>query len=364
MQPFPSHIRLYGSSSKQQFLMKRIFLLILALSVSFQLNAQRTLSSQDSIAVFYNELFATLKKGYLHRKTVKWKEIEPQVKNRLVKYDNFQKSLNEIKLLFDQIGATHCQVFVNQVKYAGTGKRITQDEYSEQLRNKYQSKPSFEVKVLDGKYGYVLVPGMLFFDTSTDYIHSLALPLYDQIADVKTNYQLKGWIIDLRVNTGGNASPMLLSLYDLLGDHQVWSSLDVNKKQIKKFYLSKGRYEDGAKNPAYITPKGELLDKEKVAVITSVFTGSSGEVTALAFKGRASTIFIGENIFGATTGNIFWPLPFDNLMALTTTYDGDREGIYHEQLIPDVKISKQDNFDHLMLDKNIQEAIKFISNTQ
>ena len=291
--------------------MKRIplLLVILTLGVSLHLKAQKNLSSQDSIKVFYDELFSALKKGCLHRKIVDWKEVEPQFRNRLLHYNSFQKSLEQIKPLFDEIEANHCQVYVNKIKYAGTGKSITKDEYSEQLKNKYQSKPSFEAKVLASKYGYVLIPAMTFFDTSPAYIHSLAQPLYDQIADIKTKNKLDGWIVDLRVNSGGNATPMLLSLYDLLGDNQIWGSLNSNKKQVEKFSLSKGKYIDGAKNPAYIITKGELLDKERVAVITGIFTGSSGEVTALAFKGRANTIFIGENTYGATTGNIFWPLP-------------------------------------------------------
>ena len=129
-----------------------------------------------------------------------------------------------------------------KVKYAGTGKPIAKDEYSDQLKNKFQSKPGFEAKVLDGKYGYILIPSMSFFDTSPTYIHNLAQPLYDQIAEIKTKNKLAGWIVDLRLNSGGNANPMLLSVYDLLGDNLIWGSLNVNKKQVDKYYLSKGKY--------------------------------------------------------------------------------------------------------------------------
>ncbi|MCX2429629.1 hypothetical protein [Pedobacter sp. GR22-10] len=37
-------------------------------------------------------------------------------------------------------------------------------------------------------------------------------------------------------------------------------------------------------------PSGILLDQERVALITGIFTGSSGEVTALAFRGMPNTI--------------------------------------------------------------------------
>ncbi len=49
---------------------------------------------------------------------------------------------------------------------------------------------------------------------------------------------------------------------------------------------------DKHKTTSYINPKEELLDKVRVAVITNMATGSSGEVTALAFKGRRNTILL------------------------------------------------------------------------
>lgn len=341
--------------------MRKIFVTIFILSLSLNLHAQNKKTAQDSIKTFYNELFSVLKTSYLHRKTINWQVVESETKQRLLQYNSFKNSLNEIKPLFDKIGATHCNIYYQQNKYTATGKTISKEDYSEQWKRKFNTKPGFELKVLDGKYGYILMPGMVFFDTSPENMHQIAQPLYDQIAEAKTKNKLEGWIIDLRFNTGGNIAPMLLALYDFLGDNDVWASLDVNKKQESKYKLKRGSYIQKSKTLASINPKDELLDKTKVAVITGLFTASSGELTAIAFKGRPNTTFIGESTYGATTANIFWALPFDVKMALTTTYDSDRNGKYYEQITPDIIVSKQDNFDDLRLDKNIREAIKFIN---
>ncbi|WP_379090159.1 S41 family peptidase [Pedobacter sp. UC225_65] len=341
--------------------MKKTLGIFFILSLALHLHAQEKMTAQDSIKVFYDGLFSALKTGYLYKKNVDWKTVEPETKQNLTVYNSFKNSLGEIKILFDKIGATHCGVYDQQNKYAATAKIISKDDYSEQWKKKYGTKPSFEAKVLNEKYGYILMPGMLFFDTSPENIHKIAQPLYDQIADLKTKHEIEGWIIDLRFNTGGNSTPMLLSLYDFLGDNEIWGSLNVNKKTENRFKLKKGKYIDNSKIVLYINPSGALLDQAKVAVITNRFTASSGEVTALAFKGRPSTLFIGESTYGATTGNIFWPLPFGMTMALTTSYDSDRNGNYYEKIIPDIVVLKQDNFDHLLSDKKIQEAIKFIS---
>jgi len=52
-------------------------------------------------------------------------------------------------------------------------------------------------------------------------------------------------------------------------------------------------------------------------------------------------------------------LPFDAVLALTTGYESDRNGNYYPYISPDVVVSKQDNFDDLLADMNIQEGIRF-----
>ena len=339
--------------------MKKLIVLCFIFGISVFSNAQKQTSSKDSIKVFYDKLSSTLKKGYLHKNSVNWVEVEAETKQNLTQYSNFKNSLSELKPLFDKIGANHCIVFYQNTKYSGTGKTIPKDAYSEEWKKKYATKPTFEVKMIDDKYGYILMPELLFMDTSAENIHKIAQPMYDQIATLKKNNDPKGWILDLRFNTGGNSMPMLLALYDLLGDNDVWGTLNLNKKQENKVRLKKGRHLDGSKIIPSINPSGELIDQAKVAVITGIVTASSGEVTALAFKGRPNTIFIGEKTYGATTGNIQVDLPFGAVMALTTYYDSDRNGIYHEQIIPDIAVSKQDKFDDLSLDQNIVEAVKF-----
>ncbi|MCX2473430.1 S41 family peptidase [Pedobacter sp. MC2016-05] len=341
--------------------MKKNLLLVFVLSASLNLKAQKK-TSQDSIAILYKEIFSALKKKYLHKGTVNWSAVEAETNKKLTSYSDFNQSLNELPLLFKQIGATHCNVYYQKQKYAAKGKIVSKDAYSEQWKKKYDSKPAFEVKVIGEKYGYILMPAMVFFDLSAENIHKIAQPMYDQIAAIKNNNKIEGWIVDLRFNTGGNSMPMLLALYDFLGDNKIWGVMDVNKKPQSVDELRSGNYLFENKKMSYIKPSGALLDQSKVAVLTGVFTASSGEVTAIAFKGRPNTKFIGEATYGATTANIYWPLPFDATMALTTSYYSDRNGVYHENIVPDVLISKQDHFDDLLTDGNIKEAIKFFEN--
>lgn len=340
--------------------MKKLVALFFIFGLSLQLQAQKKITSKDSITAFYDKLFSTLKKQYLLKNEVQWEVVETETNQNLVKYENFESSLKEIDIVFGKIKATHSKIFYKNKEYS-VKLNVDIENYSEEWKAKYASKPAFEIKLLDGKFGYILMPPIKFTDTRSGNIHKIAQPLYDKIADFKTQNKIEGWILDLRFNTGGNSWPMLLALYDFLGDNEVGGTIDVNKKVIAKIKLSNGKYLDNTTKLSYINPKGELLDKARIAVITGLLTASSGEVTALAFKGRENTVFIGEKTFGMTTANVKNKLPFDALLVLSTGYDCDRNENYYERIIPDIAISKQDNFNDLLLDKNIQEAIKFIS---
>ncbi|MCX8522462.1 S41 family peptidase [Chryseobacterium formosus] len=340
--------------------MKKLLGLIGVFCLAININAQKIKTSQDSTKVFYDKIFKSLEVAYLHKKDFDWKKLKAETFENLNSAKDFKSSLREAKVLFEKIGADHSKV-TYQGKNYGSSVEISWENFSKQWMTKFATKPQFETKVLNEKYGYILIPNISFDDFSPENVNKIAQPLYDKIAELKTNNKLEGWIVDLRFNTGGNSAPMLLALYDLLGDNVVWGTLDGDKKRISSTKLNKGVYDQGEKKPSYIKPSGQLMDKSKVAVLIGGLTASSGEVTALAFKGRSNTIFIGEKTLGKTTSNMVVTLPFDARMPLSIGYDCDRNGIYYEQIIPDIAISKQDNFDDLLQDKNIQEAILFFT---
>lgn len=341
-------------------IMNKFLGLIGVFFLAININAQKIKTSQDSTKVFYDKLFKSLEVAYLHKKDFDWKKLKAETFKNLETTKDFKSSLKEVKVLFEKIGADHSKVMYQGKNYGPTVD-VSWENFSDSWMRKFKAKPEFEAKILDEKYGYILMPNISFDDFSSENVHKIAQPLYDKVAELKMSNKLEGWIVDLRFNTGGNSSPMLLALYDLLGDTVVWGTLDANKKLTNSTKFNKGVYDQGEKKPSYIKPSGELMDKSKVAVLISGLTASSGEVTALAFKGRSNTIFIGEKTLGKTTSNMVVTLPFDARMPLSIGYDCDRNGIYYQQIIPDIFVSKQDNFDDLLQDKNIQEAIQFFT---
>lgn len=341
--------------------MKKLVCLLTISIIAYTSNAQNNYSSADSIHVFYDSLLSTLKSDYLYKNSTNWAAIEAATKENLKQYKTFKSALEQTNVLFDKIKATHCQLYYQDTVIAATYNGPTEKDFSEQWIKKYVTNPTFEVNVLDNHYGYILMPSVMFEDITPEKISFIAQPMYDQIAEVKSKNKLKGWIIDLRFNTGGNIYPMLLALYDFLGDNLVWGVLDINKQDVLEIELSQGKYLENKSEISSIKPIGGLLDTTKTAIITNIATASSGEITAISFKGRKNTLFIGETTTGMTTSNDKKELPFGAFMALTTGFDSDRNGKYYEKITPDIPISKQDNFDNLLMDKNIQEAIKWLN---
>jgi hypothetical protein len=54
-------------------------------------------------------------------------------------------------------------------------------------------------------------------------------------------------------------------------------------------------------------------------------------------------------------------LPFNTKAAITLSYGADLSAKFTETILPDIEVIKQHNFEDLLKDKNIIEAIKFIN---
>ncbi|MDP4469150.1 S41 family peptidase [Staphylococcus hyicus] len=150
----------------------------------------------------------------------------------------------------------------------------------------------------------------------------------------RENY--KGIIIDLRDNYGGDMGPMIASISPLLknGTLLTYVDGDDNKTDVN---LDGSQTENGG------TPI-ELNNVEKVknvpiAILINKKTASSGEITALAFKGAKNIKYFGENSGGYTSANTTIKLYDGTLMNLTTHRLEDKQGNVYENnpIIPDVK---------------------------
>lgn len=134
-----------------------------------------------------------------------------------------------------------------------------------------------------------------------------------------------GWVVDLRRDTGGNMRPMLGGLHPLLGDGVIGGFRNASGQVYPIHAVS-----------APDMPKGPALESARVAVLLGPHTASSGEVVAVAFRGRPDTRSFGQPSAGLSTGNAGYRLPDGSELFVTTSVDTDRTGhAYGERLVPD-----------------------------
>ena len=128
----------------------------------------------------------------------------------------------------------------------------------------------------------------------------------------------RGWIVDLRRNRGGNLWPMIVAAGPLLGEGVCCgfvSSLGANRVAYRDGAVWQ---DDGSYGPAGFVPdvpQARVAEPyrpaalPRVAVLTSRYTGSSGEFAALCFRGRPGARSFGTPTAGVPTGNQTVPLP-------------------------------------------------------
>jgi hypothetical protein len=139
------------------------------------------------------------------------------------------------------------------------------------------------------------------------------------------------FIIDLRNNTGGNMYPMIAGVSALLGSEPYGYFEEPGEPERVWNSLKSVGLED-QRNPAFPS----WLSLAPVAVLIDGDTGSSGEFTAMAFKGRVHTRFFGEDTAGFVTANSTYSLPDGAILVVTSAFAKDRNRtLYRKALTPD-----------------------------
>ena len=184
--------------------------------------------------------------------------------------------------------------------------------------------------------GYVKVPATGALSDKVVRLYADSLQRLIRKLDSKN---IRGWIVDVRDNTGGNSFPMQLGLGPIIGEGIF------NRKLKGGVVVDSTGYRKGA-----IRVNGETLLKidhpysllradPRVAVLMNGLTGSSGESVVLGFKNRPGAKLFGAPTYGATTANTDFTLPDGALMLVMTGVQTDRSGHeYGGKIYPDVAV--------------------------
>lgn len=197
-------------------------------------------------------------------------------------------------------------------------------------------EPGDSRKTADPAIGYLDLPGCHGGEEQAAVYAEVAQRL---MADIDQT-ALRGWVVDLRRNTGGNMWPMIAGIGPMPGE-DAWLAFVTPHVKETAFYRE---------GQAGLLPETVLASVEQpyilrysrppIAVLTGPLTSSSGEFTALAFRGRPRTRSFGEATQGVPTANDLKELCDGALIMLTTALGADRTGrVYDSPLPPDQHVT-------------------------
>ena len=182
---------------------------------------------------------------------------------------------------------------------------------------------------LDGDIAIIKLPdflgtaeaGQKYAKVAEDFIH-------------ENRDKIKGVVLDLRGNTGGDMGPMATAVSSLLPDGELvyyhYRSYDV------PVTLKNGVVNNAGTGGKSLYPEEKL--NVPVAILTDDMTASSGEALTLCFRGLENTRTFGAPTAGYTSVNMLYNMYDGAQMYLTVAFDKARTGeIFKETPIePDV----------------------------
>jgi len=332
----------------------RFYLLLLPVFLLFN-----SCKSQQKKAIDFHPIVLKAKETSLYTDRVDWNQINNEFINLVKDNESDSEMKPALQYLINSIGDKH-GTFRSAKDYSVivgyTGPRERDDRVDSEFYNTVIIDPAatFTYKLLDHDIGYLKVVGI-----GPGNIQDQA----DQIRNGLIELKAKGvnrWIVDLRYNGGGNMNPMMAGLAPLIGEGFVGGSVDQNEKLFREYMIKEGQFYDTNNKVGEMSNQPKINVNEKIAILLSQYTISSGELVAIAFKGRDNVKFIGEHSGGLTTGNGFDQVTDDLVMVISQSIMSDRNHKIYDTNVPVDEYIKFEHTEIIDQDKQIAAAISWL----
>lgn len=288
---------------------------------------------------FLNEVLDVMEANSINRNKIDWTDFRAKVFEQVIGAETIEDTYPGIREALVLLADNHSSYIKPDggFIFAGTLQCDDQDIV----------KPSLPENV-----GYVKVNSFSGSVSSTAAI-SFAQEIQDQIRN-DDHMGIKGWIVDLRNNGGGNMWPMLAGIGPILGEGTAGYFIDPDNNQTSWGFLNGSSVVNGNSLTQLSNSYELIAPNPKVAILLNNGIASSGEVVAISFIGRENTRSFGLSTCGLSTSNSPFTLSDNSRLNLTTAYLADRnKNLYGIPIDPDLAV---DN------DNIIQNAVDWIEN--
>ncbi len=339
----------------KKFLNEKIFLaLFLMLGFCFQVKAQMP----DSVRIHLDSCLYILKENSLYSKKVNWNDTGNKVFEKAKSARTKSETFEALKIAFNALGDKHAGYYQYDDSYKLDNAELM-NRYSDSIKAAWKRDPRVDAKIISGM-AYISVPFMGV--NKQEQIDTYANWVYNEIAKLQKQ-KPKGWIIDLRLNGGGNIRPMLAGLAPFFKDGVVSYYINNKGEAGDKSVFSKGDFLIYDLIQAKIKNKIKSFPNAKVAVLIGAGTASSGEITAAVFSKRPNTILLGNDTAGlanATNGFVF--NNNQNYFLISAAQIADRnKKTFPETIQPDFYVKGNESFNDIPNDSAVKKAIEWLN---
>lgn len=276
-----------------------------------------------------DEVFEIVEKNSIKKDSVNFRQIKQLVYEKIKNIDSVEECYPLIEFTLIEL-KDHHSFFMPK-------EQVTQWESTSKTRT-INELITFYGKTINNDIGYISMRGFSSGDSIS--IQKYADSLQNKIKSID-HKNIKGWILDLRENTGGNCWPMLAGIGPLLNEG-ICGYFTYNKEKKAAWFYKDGEAGIDSTTITKISKEPYKLINEQnfIAVLTSPRTGSSGEVVTTAFHNKKNTRSFGESTAGLTTGNAQFKLSDGSAIFLTTSIYVDRKGVvFGGKINPDETIN-------------------------
>lgn len=259
------------------------------------------------------DALATIGKNGIYSGSDEWKSTYEECLKMIENAESYEDTYPAIKKALSVCGGKHSMLMTK------SESQSTSDSYDEVLPTVSLNGDIAVIKLPD--FLGTAEAGRKYAKVAEDFIH-------------ENRDKIKGVVLDLRGNTGGDMGPMATAVSSLLPDGELmyyhYHSYDV------PVTLKDGVISNAGTGGKSLYPEEKL--NVSVAILTDGMTASSGEALTLCFRGLENVKTFGAPTAGYTSVNMLYSLYDGAQLYLTVAFDKARTGeIFKETSIePDV----------------------------
>jgi len=332
--------------------MRQKIIISLALFLLIKFNSAYAQSGEVKFLI--DTTIPIMKNNAVNANTVNWDTLKS---NALLKAKNINNPYGlgpAMRYLYQSIGDFHGAFFYKDSTFKWSHN---QPVVSDSIMNEFKKGVRSTTMVLDKNIGYLRIPSMGV--ATKEEFNTKAQKLNDSLCSL-LNKNIKGIILDLRLDGGGAMQPMILGVEQLLTQGNIGSFIT---KQKQEWIIKDNGFFVDTTLISKIIPKWNTNAKHiPIVMLISPITGSAAECFIIAFKGRKNTILLGSKTGGFVTVNNGFPIDDTSFINLSIGYSADRNGkIYKEAIEPDIPFESVDKFNDIPNDEKVGAAIKWLN---